>query len=56
MVAYSLLCLSTNAEPKLNEQKNQIENQRVQAKQQIHKLKLLEKIETNKLYKNQQKW
>ncbi|MBR2069694.1 MAG: peptidoglycan DD-metalloendopeptidase family protein [Candidatus Gastranaerophilales bacterium] len=41
--------------PKLNEEKKEIEAQRGQAKQQIHKLKLLEKIETNKLYKNQQK-
>lgn len=41
--------------PKLNATKNEIEAQRGQAKQQIHKLKLLEKIETNKLYKNQQK-
>ncbi len=39
----------------LNEEKKDIEAQRGQAKQQIHKLKLLEKIETNKLYKNQQK-
>ena len=31
----------------------QVEQQRAAAKQQIHKLKLLEKIETNKLYKNQ---
>lgn len=45
-----------NAEqPKLNEQKNQIEVQRGHAKKEIHKLKLLEKIETNRLYKNQQK-
>lgn len=41
--------------PKLNEQKNQIDQQRGQVKQQIHKLKLLERIETNKLYVNQQK-
>lgn len=45
-----------NAEqPKLKEQKNQIEVQRGHAKKEIHKLKLLEKIETNRLYKNQQK-
>ena len=50
-----LSCFRVYAEPKLNDQKNQIENKRVQAKKQIHKLKLLEKIETNKLYKNQQK-
>lgn len=31
----------------------QVEQERAAAKQQIHKLKLLEKIETNKLYKNQ---
>ena len=31
----------------------QVEQKRAVAKQQIHKLKLLEKIETNKLYKNQ---
>ncbi len=49
-------CCSAFADsPKLKDQKNQIENKRVQAKNQIHKLKLLEKIETNKLYKNQQK-
>ena len=43
------------AAPKLNEQKNQIEVQRGHAKKEIHKLKLLEKIETNRLYRNQQK-
>ena len=43
------------ASPKLNEQKNQIEVQRGHAKKEIHKLKLLEKIETNRLYRNQQK-
>ncbi len=50
-------CCNVFAEnnPKLKDQKSQIENKRVQAKNQIHKLKLLEKIETNKLYKNQQK-
>ncbi|MBR1616884.1 peptidoglycan DD-metalloendopeptidase family protein [bacterium] len=37
------------------EDKKEIEAKSKQAKQQIHKLKLLEKIETNKLYKNQQK-
>lgn len=41
--------------PKLNDEKKAIETQRGQAKQQIHKLKLLEKIETSKLYRNQQK-
>ncbi len=43
------------AAPKLNEQKNQIEVKRGHAKKEIHKLKLLEKIETNRLYRNQQK-
>ena len=41
--------------PQLNSEKKDIEAQRGQAKQQIHKLKLLEKIETNKLVKNQQR-
>ena len=35
--------------------KAQIEQKRARAKQEIHKLKLLEKIETNKLYRNQRK-
>lgn len=35
--------------------KAQIEQKRAQAKKEIHKLKLLEKIETNKLYRNQRK-
>lgn len=39
----------------LDTQRNQIEAQMGQAKKEIKKLKLLEKIETNKLYKNQQK-
>ncbi len=39
----------------LDNQKSQIEAQVGQARQEIKKLKLLEKIETNKLYKNQQK-
>lgn len=38
-----------------NISKSQIEQKRAQAKQEIHKLKLLEKIETNKLYRNQKK-
>lgn len=38
-----------------NSSKNQIEQKRAQAKKEIHKLKLLEKIETNKLYRNQRK-
>jgi len=33
----------------------QIEQKRAHAKKEIHKLKLLEKIETNKLYRNQRK-
>lgn len=37
------------------EQKHQIEAKMGHAKKEIKKLKLLEKIETNKLYKNQQK-
>ncbi len=41
--------------PQLDSEKKDIEAQRGQAKQQIHKLKLLEKIETNKLVKNQQR-
>lgn len=45
---------ATNA-PKLDDKKNQVEAERTKAKKEIHKLKLLEKIETNKLYKNQQK-
>ena len=39
----------------LDADKSEIEAKRGQAKKQIHKLKLLEKIETNKLYRNQQK-
>lgn len=37
------------------ETKAQLEQKRAQAKKEIHKLKLLEKIETNKLYRNQKK-
>lgn len=40
---------------KLDDKKSQIEAQMGHAKKEIKKLKLLEKIETNKLYKNQQK-
>lgn len=40
---------ATNTAPSAN----QVEQKRAAAKQQIHKLKLLEKIETNKLYRNQ---
>lgn len=43
------------AEEKLNVKQHEIETQRGKVKKEIHKLKLLEKIETNKLYKNQQK-
>jgi len=50
----SLICHAEDSN-KITEQKTQIENQKLQAKKQITKLKLLEKIETNKLYKNQQK-
>lgn len=39
----------------LDSKKDQIDVQMGQAKKEIRKLKLLEKIETNKLYKNQQK-
>lgn len=39
----------------LDAQKTNIDQQVTHAKKEIHKLKLLEKIETNKLYKNQQK-
>ncbi len=39
----------------LDDKKDQIEAKRTHAKQEIKKLKLLEKLETNKLYKNQQK-
>lgn len=58
VVCFILFCFSCDsafATPKLNEQKNQIEVQRGHAKKEIHKLKLLEKIETNRLYRNQQK-
>ena len=40
---------------KLDDKKSEIEARRGKAKKEIHKLKLLEKIETNRLYKNQQK-
>lgn len=40
---------------KLDVQQSQIEAKMGHAKKEIHKLKLLEKIETNRLYKNQQK-
>ena len=39
----------------IDAKRDQIEAQMGQAKQEIKKLKLLEKLETNKLYKNQQK-
>ncbi len=45
----------TFAEEKLNTKQSEIEAERGKVKKEIHKLKLLEKIETNKLYKNQQK-
>jgi len=40
---------------KLDDQKNTIEQKRSNAKQEIKKLRLLEKIEIGRLYKNQQK-
>ena len=48
-------CFAFADTPQLDNEKKDIEAQRGQAKQQIHKLKLLEKIETNKLVKNQQR-
>ena len=48
-------CAVCFADDKLDNQKSQIEAQMGQAKKEIKKLKLLEKIETNRLYKNQQK-
>ena len=53
----ALLGMQSNcyADTKLDTQKSNIENKRGQVKEKIIKLKLLEKIETNKLYKNQQK-
>lgn len=51
-----LNCVSLSfAEDKLDAQKTQIDAQMGHAKKEIKKLKLLEKIETNRLYKNQQK-
>ncbi len=41
--------------PNLDAKKNQIEVERGHVKKEINKLRLLEKIETNRLYKNQQK-
>lgn len=52
--AVSFSFANTN-DPKLKDKKTEIETQRGHVKKEIHKLKLLEKIETNKLYKNQQK-
>lgn len=48
-------CATAQNNPKLKDQRKQIEAKRTHAKKEIHKLKLLEKLETNKLYKNQQK-
>ncbi len=49
-------CLADNSDiSKFDNQYNQIERQRTHAKKEIHKLLKLEKIETNKLYRNQQK-
>ncbi len=57
LLLYFALCANVFAveQPRLTVQQNQIEAKRGQAKQQIHRLRLLEKIETNRLYKNQQK-
>ena len=49
------LVLENTAVFAANSSKTQIEQKRAQAKKEIHKLKLLEKIETNKLYRNQRK-
>jgi murein DD-endopeptidase MepM/ murein hydrolase activator NlpD len=49
------LCSNTVFAETTISQKTDIETQMGQAKKEIKKLKLLEKIETNKLYKNQQK-
>ena len=48
-------CATAQNNTKLKDQRKQIEAKRTHAKKEIHKLKLLEKLETNKLYKNQQK-
>ncbi len=51
-----LLCITPClADNRLSAQQSDIESQRNRVKQKINNLKLLEKIETNKLYKNQQK-
>lgn len=55
LIAFSFCAHSVYAGQKLNEQKTTIEQKRGRAKREIHKLKLLEKLETNRLYKNQQK-
>ena len=52
MLGFSAIAAET---PKLDAEKNQIEAKRGHVKKQIHKLRLLEKIETGKLYRNQQK-
>ena len=50
------LCMETSAPSFANEQKAiQIQEKREQAKKQIKKLRLLERIETGKLYNNQKK-
>lgn len=49
------LVLENTAVFAANSSKTQIEQKRAHAKKEIHKLKLLEKIETNKLYRNQRK-
>ncbi len=55
LIAFSFCAHSVYAGQKLNEQKTTIEQKRGRAKKEIRKLKLLEKLETNRLYKNQQK-
>lgn len=50
----SVLFLNTLSSSALANQQT-IEQKRAQAKKEIHKLKLLEKIETNKLYRNQKR-
>lgn len=55
-LVFALILLSQNAAVfAANNSRSQIEQKRAQAKKEIHKLKLLEKIETNKLYRNQKK-
>ena len=56
MIVFALIASNNQVfADNLDAKRNQIEAQMGQAKKEIKKLKLLEKIETNKLYKNQQK-